>query len=276
MKDKYLGCGLGLRTAYYDEILSTLPPVDWFEIISEDYMVEGGKPLYYLDKIREHYPVVMHGVSLSLGSTDPLNKDYLKKLKKLMDRIQPQWVSDHCCFTGVNGFNMHDLFPLPYTEEALNHLVERVKIVQDFLGRQILLENVSSYVTYTESVMEEWEFLKALSEKSDCLLLLDINNIYVSSYNHQFDPLTFIHQIPANRVQQFHLAGHTNKGTHILDTHDAPIIDEVWKLFGVALQHFGKVSTLIERDDHFPPFAELLSELQQAKTLIAEICHEPR
>jgi uncharacterized protein (UPF0276 family) len=239
-------------------------------------MVEGGKPLYYLDKIREHYPVVMHGVSLSLGSTDPLNKDYLKKLKKLMDRVQPQWVSDHCCFTGVNGFNMHDLFPLPYTEEALNHLVERVKIVQDFLGRQILLENVSSYVTYTESAMEEWEFLKALSENSDCLLLLDINNIYVSSYNHQFDPLTFIHQIPANRVQQFHLAGHTHKGTHILDTHDAPIIDEVWKLFSVALQRLGKVSTLIERDDHFPPFTELLSELQQAKTLIAEICHEPR
>jgi len=275
MTRKYLGCGLGLRTAYYDEILSTLPPVDWFEIISEDYMVDGGRPLYFLDKVREHYPIVMHGVSLSLGSTDPLNKDYLRKLKTLMDRVQPAWVSDHCCFTGVNGLNMHDLFPLPYTEEALNHLTSRIHEVQDFLGRQILLENVSSYVTYTESAMEEWEFLKALTEKSGCLLLLDINNVYVSSFNHKFDPVTFIHQIPVESVQQFHLAGHTNRGSHILDTHDAPIIDKVWALYKLALQRFGKVSTLIERDDRFPPFNELLAELNHAKAIIAETCCEP-
>lgn len=262
---KYLGFGLGLRTTYYQEILAKLPPVDWFEIISEDYMVEGGNPLYYLDQIREHYPIVMHGVSLSLGSTDPLNQTYLNQLKKLSDRIQPAWISDHCCWTGVHGINLHDLLPLPYTEEALNHLADRIKRVQDFLGRQILIENVSSYVTYTQSAMSEWEFLTALTEKSDCLLLLDINNIYVSSYNHFFDPLDFINGVPVDRVQQFHLAGHTNKGDYILDTHDAPIVDKVWELYKLALQRFGKISTLIERDDRFPPFDELLSELENAR-----------
>jgi uncharacterized protein (UPF0276 family) len=271
---KYLGFGLGLRTTYYQEILSTLPPIDWFEIISEDYMVEGGNPLYYLDKIREHYPVVMHGVSLSIGSTDPLNTDYLKQLKKLADRIQPEWISDHCCWTGVHGVNLHDLLPLPYTEEALNHMVDRIKQTQDFLGRQILIENVSSYVTYHDSAMQEWEFLTELSQRADCFLLLDVNNIYVSGYNHSFDPIAFIKGIPKERVHQFHLAGHTNKGKYILDTHDAPIIEKVWELYQIALKRFGQVSTLIERDDRFPPFAELLSELNRAKTLAQKVENE--
>jgi uncharacterized protein (UPF0276 family) len=267
----YLGCGLGLRTTYYQEILSSLPPVDWFEIITEDYLVPGGNPIYYLDKIREHYPIVMHGVSLSIGSVDPLNWDYLNRLKILADRIQPAWISDHCCWTGTNGINLHDLMPLPYTEEALKHLADRITQIQDFLKRPLVLENVSSYINYAHSTFTEWEFLTRLTQITGCKLLLDVNNIYVSSFNHHFDPMDFINGIPAkNTVQQFHLAGHTNKGTHILDTHDAPIIEQVWGLYVEALKRFGKISTLIERDDHFPPLAELLNELQRAKNLVRD------
>ena len=266
---KALGCGLGLRSTYYQEILSTLPLVDFFEIISEDYMIEGGNPLYYLDKIREHYPMVMHGVSMSIAGTDPLNQDYLKNLKILINRVKPAWVSDHCCWTGVNGKNMHDLLPIPYTEEALNHIASRIIQVQEYLGQRIAIENVSSYISYKNSDYTEWEFLSALTQKADCLLLLDINNIYVNSFNHGFDPHDFINGIPVDRVQQFHLAGHTNKGSVILDTHDAPIIENVWELFEVALKRFGKVSTLIERDDRFPPFAELLDELAQVRKYVA-------
>lgn len=266
---KSLGCGLGLRSTYYQEILTTLPSVDFFEIISEDYMVDGGNPLYYLDKIREHYPMVMHGVSLSIAGTDPLNKDYLKKLKLLINRVKPAWVSDHCCWTGVNGKNLHDLLPVPYTEEALNHISSRIQQVQDYLGQKIAIENVSSYVQYKNSDVTEWEFLSALSQKADCLLLLDINNIYVNSFNHGFDPHNFIQGIPVDRVQQFHLAGHTNKGDVILDTHDSPIVENVWKLYEMALKRFGNVSTLIERDDRFPPFSELLEELAQVRKYVA-------
>lgn len=262
---QYLGCGLGLRSIYYQEILNTLPPIDWFEIISEDYLVEGGNRLFYLDKIREEYPVVMHGVSLSIGGTDPLNKEYLSKLKQLMQRIDPVWVSDHLCWTGVEGKNFHDLMPLPYTEEALKNVVQRINQVQDFLGQQIILENVSSYVTYQHSVMQEWEFMTAIAELADCRLLVDINNIYVSSYNHKFDPHTFIQSIPKHRVQQFHLAGHSNEGDYIVDTHDEPVIEEVWQLYATALKHFGRVSTLIERDANFPPFDDLLKEVCRAR-----------
>lgn len=271
--EKYpaLGFGLGLRAAHYAYILESLPPVDWFEIISENYFVEGGLPLYHLDKICAHYPVVMHGVGLSIGGTDPLNAHYLSQLKKLADHVQPRWISDHLCWTGVDGKNLHDLLPLPYTEEALRHVVERVKCVQDFLGRRLLLENVSSYLTYKASEMTEWEFLVAVAESADCLILLDINNIYVSAYNHQFDPAVYLNAIPPERVQQFHLAGHDNQGTYILDTHDHPVIPDVWSLYADALKRFGLISTMIERDDRIPPFPELLDELAQARRIAAQV-----
>lgn len=263
----YLGFGLGLRTDHYHTILESNPPIDWFEALTENYLVPGGKPLYYLDQISERYPMVMHGVSMSIGSSDPLNWDYLKQVKNLATRIDAKWISDHLCWTGIHHKNMHDLLPLPYTEEALNYLSERIRTVQDFLGRQLLIENVSSYLTYSNSEMTEWEFISQLCTQADCLLLLDINNIYVSSFNHKFDPLTFLEAIPKERVQQFHLAGHTNNGDHIIDTHDHPIIDPVWELYAKAVERFGKVSTMIERDDHIPPLAELLLELEQAKQI---------
>ena len=188
----FLGYGLGLRTEHYEEIFSSEPPIDWLEIISENFMVKGGRQLYHLDRIKEKYPLVMHGVSLSIGSTDPLNMDYLKDLKELEKRVEPKWISDHLCWTTFGGHNTHDLMPLPYNQETLKHVVERVKIVQDYLGRQILLENASSYVTYKASDMQEWEFIKAIAEEADCLMLLDVNNIYVSGFNHDFDPKTYI------------------------------------------------------------------------------------
>lgn len=266
-----LGFGLGLRTAHYIDILNTHPPIDWFEIISENFLIPGGKPLYFLDQFRERYPIVMHGVSLSIGSTDPLNFDYLQQLKELSQRVNPVWMSDHLCWTGVHGLNMHDLLPLPYTEETLEHLVSRLKQVQDFLGRQILLENVSSYVTFNDSTFSEWDFLKTVAIEADCKILLDINNIYVSAFNHGFDPLEYIQGIPKDRVQQFHLAGHSNCGTHIIDTHDAPIIDPVFELFEAALKHFGPTATMIERDDHIPPLQELLDELNRARMITERV-----
>lgn len=265
--DAFLGFGLGLRTQHYAYILEHRPAVDWFEAITEDYLVPGGKPLHYLNRIREHYPLVMHGVSLSIGSCDPLNTEYLKKVKILAEKIQPAWISDHLCWTGIAGLNMHDLLPLPYTEEALKHVVDRVKQVQDFLGRQILLENVSSYIEYRDSKVTEWEFLTAISEQADCFILLDINNIYVSSVNHHFDPLDYLNAMPIHRVRQFHLAGHKNCGDYIIDTHDAPIIDGVWSLYEQAVKRFGRVATMIERDDDIPEFPVLFAELQQAKKI---------
>ena len=272
--DAFLGFGLGLRTQHYSYILEHRPKVDWFEAITEDYLVPGGKPLYYLNRIRELYPLVMHGVSLSIGSCDPLNRDYLKKVKMLAEKIQPAWISDHLCWTGINGLNMHDLLPLPYTEEAVKHVVDRVKQVQDFLGRQILLENVSSYIEYRDSNATEWEFLAAIAEQADCLILLDINNIYVSSVNHHFDPLDYLNAIPTQRVRQFHLAGHKNCGDYIIDTHDAPIIDGVWSLYEQAVKRFGRIATMIERDDDIPEFPVLFAELQQAKKIAKNIWKE--
>lgn len=265
--DAFLGFGLGLRTQHYSYILEHRPAVDWFEAITEDYLVPGGKPLHYLNRIRENYPLVMHGVSLSIGSCDPLNTEYLKKVKILAEKIQPAWISDHLCWTGIAGLNMHDLLPLPYTEEALKHVVDRVKQVQDFLGRQILLENVSSYIEYRDSKVTEWEFLTAIAEQADCFILLDINNIYVSSVNHHFDPLDYLNAMPIQRVRQFHLAGHKNCGDYIIDTHDAPIIDGVWSLYEQAVKRFGRVATMIERDDDIPEFPVLFAELQQAKKI---------
>lgn len=270
-----LGFGLGLRIPHYETILQTCPAVDWFEVLSENYMVPGGKPLYYLDRIRALYPIVMHGVSLSIGSSDPLNRDYLKQLKALAQRIEPRWISDHLCWTGVENVNLHDLMPLPYTEEALRHVVARVGEVQDILGRRLLLENVSSYIGYTQSEMSEWVFLREVAQQADCLILLDINNIYVSGFNHGFDPAEYIDAIPVNRVQQFHLAGHRNQGDYIIDTHDEPIIDPVWTLYAHALRRFGPVSTMIERDDNIPALDELLAELDQARHVARQAHAQP-
>ena len=266
----YLGFGLGLRTEHYNQILESKPTVDWFEALSENYMIPGGKPLDYLTKIRANYPVVMHGVSLSIGSTAALDLDYLRDLKKLADRIQPAWISDHLCWTGVHGQNIHDLLPLPYTEEAAKHVAARVRQVQDFLGRQILLENVSSYASYIDSSMTEWEFITQIANDADCLLLLDVNNIYVSSFNHNFDAKAFIDGVPKNRIQQIHLAGHQNNGDYIIDTHDAPVIDPVWDLYAHAIKRFGAVSTMIERDDHIPALEVLMQELQVARDIFSQ------
>ena len=271
----FLGFGLGLRTEHYNQILESKPKVDWFEALSENYMIPGGKPLDYLTKIRAEYPVVMHGVSLSIGSTAAIDVDYLRDLKKLADRIEPAWISDHLCWTGVHGQNIHDLLPLPYTEEAAKHVAERVKVVQHYLGRQILLENVSSYASYIDSSMTEWEFISQIAESADCLLLLDVNNIYVSSFNHNFDAKTFIDSVPKNRVQQIHLAGHQNNGDYIIDTHDAPVIDPVWDLYAYAIKRFGAISTMIERDDNMPELQELVQELQIARDIFARHKNEP-
>jgi uncharacterized protein (UPF0276 family) len=273
-KPSYLGFGLGLRPAHYETVLNESPAVDWFEIISENYLVPGGKPLHYLDRIRARYPMVMHGVSLAIGSTDPLNRDHLRQLKELAARIEPAWISDHLCFTGAHGVNVHDLLPLPYTEEAIRHVVARVSEVQEYLGRRILLENVSSYVTYPESEMHEWDFLGEIAERADCLILLDINNIYVSGFNHEFDPRAYLEAVPVGRVRQFHLAGHRNRGDYIVDTHDEPVIDPVWRLYETAVRRFGRVSTMIERDDNIPPLPTLLAELDQARRIAADVNRE--
>jgi len=266
-----LGFGLGLRPPHYEGILQGEPALDWLELLSENYMVEGGKPLYFLDRMCERYPVVLHGVSLSIGSTDPLNRDYLKRLKSLATRVQPRWISDHLCWTGVDRLNLHDLMPLPYTEEALRHVAERVQAVQDYLGSRVLIENVSSYVSYAHSTMSEWEFLTRLTEQADCYILLDINNIYVSAFNHGFDPQAFLNGIPVGRVRQFHLAGHTRHPDYIVDTHDHAIIEPVWDLYAAALRRFGPVATMIERDDRIPPLAELLAELEHARVVARRV-----
>ena len=262
---KLTGFGLGLRTAHYDAVLEEPHAIDWLEVLTENYLGAGGKPLNYLERVRERYPLVMHGVSLSIGSTDPIDFEYLAQLRALADRIQPHWVSDHLCWTGIEGRNMHDLLPLPYTEEALATVVERIGQVQEALGRQILLENVSSYLTYRSSEMSEWEFLREVAQRADCAILLDINNIYVSSVNHGFDALKYLQAIPKARVRQFHLAGHSDMDGHLIDTHDYPIVEAVWNLYGEALAIFGPVPTMIERDDNIPALHELVAELDVAR-----------
>jgi len=266
----YLGFGLGLRPQHYREILETAPHVDWFEVISENYMVPGGQPLRMLDRIAERYPLVMHGVSLSIASTAELDMDYLAQLKQLAHRIEPRWISDHLCWTGVHGVNLHDLLPVPYTEEALAHVSDRIARVQDYLGRRLVIENVSSYITYQCSEMSEWDFVAELARRADCLLLLDVNNVFVSGMNHDFDHRAFIESIPVDRVVQFHLAGHSEGETCLIDTHDQPVCAEVWTLYGKALERFGAVSTMIERDDNIPPLAELVAELDTARAIAAQ------
>lgn len=265
-----LGFGLGLRPPHYRDIVDRRPAVDWFEVLSENYMVAGGKPLYYLDRIRADYPVVMHGVSLSIGSSEPLDQRYLADLKRLAARIEPRWISDHLCWTGIGGLNLHDLLPLPYTEEGIVHVADRVSRVQDYLGQQILLENVSSYVSWQASTLSEWDFLTAVAERADCLVLLDVNNIYVSSRNHGFDPQAFLAGIPVERVRQIHLAGHSRNGELLIDTHDHPVPDPVWELYAAAVRRFGAVPTMIERDADIPPLDELLAELETARRFSAQ------
>lgn len=262
-----LGFGLGLRPDHYETVLDDEPHVDWFEILSENYLVGGGKPLHYLDRIAERYPLVMHGVSMSIGGCDPLDRQYLEELKLLSRRTRARWISDHLCWTGTNGVNLHDLMPLPFTAEALDHISRRVRIVQDVLGTRILLENVSSYVTYRSSEMTEWDFLRELTVAADCDLLLDVNNIYVSSVNHGFDPLDFLGGIPVERVRQIHLAGHQKQGQYIVDTHDAPVCEEVWSLYASAVQRFGQVATMIERDSNIPALHDLAAELDRARSI---------
>ncbi|HEX3775966.1 MAG TPA: DUF692 domain-containing protein [Polyangiaceae bacterium] len=265
-----LGIGVGLRTVHYSSILQAQPKVDWFEILSENYMRTEGRPLDFLDAIAERYPVVMHGVSLSIGSTDPLDRQYLGELRALRERTKARWLSDHLCWTGVSGKNTHDLLPLPYTEEALAHVIERTRAVQDFLGAPLALENPSSYAQFATDSMPEWEFLGRLAEEADCALLLDVNNVYVSSRNHGFDPLDYLRRVPFDRVVQCHVAGHTDHGTHIIDSHIGPVIDPVWKLLGEAHRRAGGVSVLLEWDAEIPSFAETHAEALRARAFIGE------
>ncbi len=283
MKDIYfpnLGVGLGLRTQHYSSVAQSSPFIKWFEVLSENYMgingSGGGRPLKVLESVRKNYEVVLHGVSLSIGSTDELNFDYLNKLKKLSQDIQPRWISDHLCWTGVNSENLHDLLPLPATQETLEHLTTRIQRVQDFLGRRILLENVSSYITFKHSEMTEWEFLGEVSEGADCGLLLDVNNIYVNSVNHEFDPHTYLKSLPKNRIGQIHLAGHSRQGELLVDTHDGPVCDEVWDLLRLSAKLFGPVSTMVEWDAKIPDYRQLEAEALKAVQIIKEETELPR
>jgi uncharacterized protein (UPF0276 family) len=260
-----LGLGLGLRTTHYNYILENWPEIDWFEILSENYMDTEGRPLYVLDQIAERYPIVMHGVSMSIGSTDPIDFEYLRKLKTLASRVDAVWLGDHVCWTGVAGVNGHDLYPIPYTDESLALLVDRIRIVQDFLERPLILENASTYLTFADSTIPEEEFLFRMAQEADCGLLLDVNNVYVSCRNHDLDPWSYLEGIPYERVVQLHLAGHTDKGTHCIDTHDSAVIDPVWELYAEVERRTGGRATLLEWDDNIPPFTELHAELLKAQ-----------
>ena len=266
----YLGHGVGLRTKHFPQLWEGTAPVDWFEAISENFMIRGGRPLAALEKAREIAPLVLHGVSLSLGSTDPLNIAYLDDLLTLIRRFEPVWVSDHLCWGSVGGHYAHDLLPLPYTEEALVHVAERVQAIQDYLGRQILIENVSSYLTFSHSTLPEWAFLTEIAERADCGILLDVNNIYVSAVNHDFEAEKYITEVPADRVGQIHLAGHSDMGTYLFDTHDGPVITPVWDLYRLAVRRCGRVSTLIEWDDKIPEFDILCAEAERARKIETE------
>lgn len=265
-----LGLGLGLRSVHFSHILEHWPQVDWFEVISENFMDSGGRARYVLEQIAERYPTVMHGVSLSIGSTDPLNFDYLAKLRRLAREIKPKWISDHLCWTGVLGINAHDLLPIPLNEESLRHVCSRVGVVQDFLERPLVLENPSTYVTFAQSSMSEWEFLTRMAEETGCGLLLDVNNVYVSSVNHDFDPREYIENVRHDRVVQFHLAGHTDCSTHIIDTHDDHVIDPVWELYRLAHRETGGASTLLEWDAQIPEFPVVHAEVLKARRYMGD------
>lgn len=267
-----LGIGVGLRTTHFDHILRHRPQVGWFEIISENFIDSQGRPRHVLDQISERYPIVMHGVSLSIGSTDPLDFEYLAKLKRLARETNAVWVSDHLCWTGVAGLNTHDLLPIPLNDESLDHVASRIKTVQDFLERPLILENPSTYVAFTHSTYTEWAFLSRLAEETGCGLLLDVNNIYVSARNHGFDPLEYINNIPHDRIVQFHLAGHTDYETHCIDTHDGHVTDAVWDLYSVVHQRTRGVSTLLEWDANIPAFPILHAEAMKAQSFRESAC----
>jgi uncharacterized protein (UPF0276 family) len=264
-----LGFGIGLRSAHYAYIESRRPPVDWFEIISENFMDSHGRPRHVLDQLAGSYPIVAHGVSMSIGSTDPLDRDYLLRLKRFAGEIEPVWVSDHVCWTGVAGVNTHDLVPIPFTEESLTHVVRRIRIVQDILERPLVLENPTSYVTYVASTMTEWEFLARMADAADCGLLLDVANVHATAVNHDFDAREYLLALPHERIVQIHLAGQDDLGTHIIDTHDRGVSDEVWELYRLAVQLTGGVSTLIEWDDRLPPFPQVHAEALKARDFAA-------
>lgn len=263
------GVGIGLRSQHYQTILTTLPQVAWFEVLSENYLSNRALVLSHLLKIREHYPVTLHGVGLSIGSVDPLNKDYLKALKSLAATLEPAWISDHLSWVSLKGHYHPDLFPLPHTQQAITHVVQRVKQVQDFLGRQILLENVARYLNYQCSEISESEFLKEVATQSDCYLLLDINNVYVNAYNHQFCALDYLKMLPSSRVKQFHLGGYQVEANYLLDSHSQKVTPQVWELFTHALKLFGKIPTSIEWDNNIPPLATLLEEMHKAQAMMS-------
>ncbi|MBX3185977.1 MAG: DUF692 domain-containing protein [Labilithrix sp.] len=269
-----LGVGVGFRIPHYGRILDDRPPMDWFEVISENFMIPGGRPLENLARLCDGYRVVPHGVSLAIGSAEPLDDDYLAKLRRLVDRLDPPWVSDHLCWARAAGVHLHDLLPLPYTEAAVAHVVERVKRVQGVLERPFALENVSSYMTFQASTMPEWDFVAEVAERADCGLLLDCNNVYVSSRNHGFEGATYVDAIPADRVVQMHLAGHTDKGKYVLDTHSDHVRDEVWELYRRAVRRCGAVSTLVEWDEDIPAWEVLSEEAGKARAMRAEILGE--
>jgi hypothetical protein len=266
-----LGFGIGLRREHYEDVLAGAAGCEWFEAISENYMDTGGRPLTVLEHVRRDRPVALHGVGLSIGGTDPLDHRYLRNLRALIDRIEPALVTDHLCWTGVNGRSLFDLLPLPYTEESLAHVITRVRAVQHELGRRIVLENPSTYVAFNHSTIAEWDFLAALSEEADCGILLDVNNVYVSSYNLGFDPARYIDAMPRDRVAQFHLAGFSDMGTYLFDTHSAPVSDAVWDLYAHAVRRFGRVSTLVEWDADIPSFERVCAEAAQARRIVEEI-----
>ena len=272
----HLGHGIGLRTQHFPRVLDGTARTDWFEAISENFMIRGGRPLAVLERARASVPVALHGVSLSIGASDPLSAGYLRELRALVDRFEPAIVSDHLCWGSFGGHYAHDLLPLPYTEEAVAHVAARVREVQDRLGRRILVENVSSYLGFTHSTMPEWEFLTAIATEADCGILLDVNNVYVSGVNHGFSPEEYLDAVPAERVGQIHLAGHSDHGTHLLDTHDRRVIPAVWELYRRVVGRLGRVSTLVEWDEHVPELEEVLAEAEAARAVEAEVLRTSR
>jgi uncharacterized protein (UPF0276 family) len=265
------GLGLGLRSKHFNYILENNPGVDWFEVISENFMDSGGRPRHVLRQLAERYPVVMHGVSLSIGSTDQLNKEYLTKLKLLAEEVKPLWISDHLCWTGVNSLNTHDLLPVVLNEESLKYICNRINEVQDFLQRPVVFENPSTYLTFKQSTINEWDFLRYMAEETGCGLLLDVNNVYVSGFNNDFDPVHYIQQLPHDKIVQMHIAGHQHCGTHIIDTHDRQVAKDVWNLFNLAWQLTGGVATLLEWDGNIPEFDVYHNELLKAKQHMSSV-----